>query len=132
MDFNKDGYFSPKEMKEHYKKVGVYKQALGFSFTRGDVTPFLLAYEKFTIFIMQWVSFRQAYCLCLKWGNFIKNNDVTMHLQLQAIKWKVIQPTPALVDCNKVQTGQSGKEIRFVRMIQNLDFARGRVRLKVQ
>ncbi len=25
MDANKDGYVSPKEMKDHYKKVGVYK-----------------------------------------------------------------------------------------------------------
>ena len=25
MDSNHDGYISPKEMKEHYKKVGVYK-----------------------------------------------------------------------------------------------------------
>ena len=25
MDSNKDGYVSPKEMKDHYKKVGVYK-----------------------------------------------------------------------------------------------------------
>ena len=25
MDKNNDGYVSPKEMKDHYKKVGVYK-----------------------------------------------------------------------------------------------------------
>ena len=25
MDANNDGYVSPKEMKDHYKKVGVYK-----------------------------------------------------------------------------------------------------------
>ena len=25
MDSNNDGYFSPKELKEHYKKVGFYK-----------------------------------------------------------------------------------------------------------
>ena len=25
MDSNNDGYISPKEMKEHYKKAGVYK-----------------------------------------------------------------------------------------------------------
>ena len=35
MDSNNDGYISPKEMKEHYKKVGSYKWVLVFFFITG-------------------------------------------------------------------------------------------------